>query len=392
MKEIENEGSEERYEKKPNGCKRGVRSDGDSREFKKWIGRDSNTWYEMTNAFTRLSDYEIPIRRMFSEKSNMFPSEYTIDLISTKSKINDYIKKYSSGLIATRERNGSQNKNVSYGFYLDKKKILCYLSTSIMSDNERTNNSFVLVFDAKDKQIQKKIDEIKKLEVKSEKENGCLYILAQQQGSFYLSPHKITKPEIDFSCNYNDDFKPIHDLIIDKLSTDNSKGLVLLHGNAGTGKTTYIRYLIHQLKKRVIYIPPSMTNVISDPSLIKSFLEWSNSILVIEDAENVLMKRTQNSTQAVSNILNLTDGLLSDCANIQIVATFNTDVLNIDEALLRKGRLIAKYEFKPLSEDRVKILSKKLGVNIDSSRTLADIYNAEEMSFTKEKSKIGFKK
>jgi len=118
---------------------------------------------------------------------------------------------------------------------------------------------------------------------------------------------------------------------------------------------------------------------------------------VIEDAENVLIKRDGHSSQAIANILNLTDGLLSDCVNIQIVATFNTPIQNIDEALLRKGRLIAKYEFTQLSKERTMLLSKKLGAEVPWNTssmpmgTLADIYNSADESFANKQTKIGFK-
>lgn len=64
--------------------------------------------------------------------------------------------------------------------------------------------------------------------------------------------------------------------------------------------------------------------------------------------------------------------------------------MNIDEALLRKGRLIAKYEFKELEEKRALKLCKKLGVENNGKQVLTDIYNANEASFIKEKRKIGF--
>lgn len=223
-------------------------------------------------------------------------------------------------------------------------------------------------------------------------EKRCLNILIQTPSGFELNPIEVKCPDIDFDLNYNPDFKPIHDVILERLSEDKSKGLVLLHGKAGTGKTNYIRYLINHLKKKVIYIPPNMTNSISDPSLIKFFINHSNSILVIEDAENVLMKRASNSTQAIANILNLTDGLLSDCTNIQVIATFNSDILSIDEALLRKGRLIAKYEFGELESEITEKLAIKIGSDIRGKKVLADIYNSKDESFSNKKEQIGFNK
>ena len=125
---------------------------------------------------------------------------------------------------------------------------------------------------------------------------------------------------------------------------------------------------------------------------IKTLLNCPNSILLIEDGENILSKRNGNSNQAISNLLNLSDGLLSDCANIQIVATFNTNIANIDEALLRKGRLIARYEFKELELDVAQQLGKSLNVEITEPCTLAEIYNKKDQTFNVNQNPIGFKK
>jgi hypothetical protein len=52
--------------------------------------------------------------------------------------------------------------------------------------------------------------------------------------------------------------------------------------------------------------------------------------------------------------------------------------------LLRKGRLIAKYEFRELEVDKARRLASKLGLNHDLDRpmTLTDIYNMDEQGFT----------
>ena len=62
----------------------------------------------------------------------------------------------------------------------------------------------------------------------------------------------------------------------------------------------------------------------------------------------------------------------------QIIATFNCDLTSIDPALLRKGRLIANYEFNQLDVDSAKTLSEKLGfgtAGVTGPMTLAEIYN-----------------
>jgi predicted AAA+ superfamily ATPase len=45
-------------------------------------------------------------------------------------------------------------------------------------------------------------------------------------------------------------------VIQQRLRKKEDKGIVLLHGLPGTGKTTYLRYLIGRIKKRVLFVSP----------------------------------------------------------------------------------------------------------------------------------------
>jgi len=134
---------------------------------------------------------------------------------------------------------------------------------------------------------------------------------------------------------------------------------------------------------------------LSEPSIIPFLMEHKNSILIIEDAEKVISDREINGSSAgVSNILNITDGILGDCLNIQIVATFNMKKEKIDKALLRKGRLICEHKFTPLSVENSNKLLKHLGKTktVDKPTSLADIYHIDEdLARVENKIQIGFK-
>jgi ATP-dependent 26S proteasome regulatory subunit len=192
----------------------------------------------------------------------------------------------------------------------------------------------------------------------------------------------IKPTNIDIPLNYGEGFVKIHEKIVSRLNEDKGKGLVLLHGLPGTGKTNYIRHLCGQLNKEIIFIPPFMADSIASPDFITFLLEHTNSILVIEDAEKVVLDRDGDgsSRQGVSNLLNITDGLLSDCLSIQIIATFNTSRDRIDKALLRKGRLIAEWKFDALSVEDSNKLLKSIGREdvSDKPLTLTEIYNMDE--------------
>ena len=59
-------------------------------------------------------------------------------------------------------------------------------------------------------------------------------------------------------------------MIRTRLSQKNDKGIVLLHGLPGTGKTTYLRYLIGKIKKRVLFVSPSVAGNLMNPDFIES--------------------------------------------------------------------------------------------------------------------------
>ncbi|GHT54490.1 hypothetical protein AGMMS49982_19260 [Bacteroidia bacterium] len=208
-------------------------------------------------------------------------------------------------------------------------------------------------------------------------------LLVNERSGLDTKEMEINKPKLAIEDNYNDDLLPIHETILKRLSKKNDKGLVLLHGKPGTGKTSYIRYLISKTKKDIIFLPPNMAAAITDPGLMSVLIDHPNSIFVIEDAENIIMDRNKTGGSSVSALLNLADGLLSDCLNIQIICSFNTDLSRIDNALLRKGRLIAKYEFLELAQPKAQALSDKLGFSskIDKPMTLTAIYNQDEADF-----------
>lgn len=229
-------------------------------------------------------------------------------------------------------------------------------------------------------------------------------IISRGNSGFFLNEIRMeNNVSSELNLHYGEKFTEFHEKLLDRL-VDTNKGLSLLHGDPGTGKSSYIRKLIFDLKqrtnKKIIIVPNNLIAFLVDPEFNTFLLETIESyqyddefsdefdeedtitkgiILILEDAESVLLKReVGDSNQGTSNILNLTDGLLNDIFGIQIIATYNTGDDNIDPAIKRSKRLIAKRNFKKLSIENGKKLAEFIGIDpllIKTAMSIADIYS-----------------
>ena len=264
------------------------------------------------------------------------------------------------------------------------------------------NETYVLYRNGNEAEVEKFTEELKKSYKKPTLPPNNVYTVAYENG-FYLNklPTKDFS-QLDILKNYNDDFVNENEIIKKFVEADNESGLIILHGDKGTGKSTYIRHLISSYpEKKFVYIPANLVSMLSQPNFSSFLMTLQDHIIILEDCEEAIKDRKSNgSPAAVSLLLNLTDGLLSDGLGLKFICTFNDDVKNIDAALLRRGRLISKYEFKPIDTEKANTLLEELygekfdqgeyeiSPTTDKPLSLADIYHFYEASYEKERRKI----
>ena len=155
-------------------------------------------------------------------------------------------------------------------------------------------------------------------------------LVVQGRQNLELKGMEIKRTRLDIGLFYGEEFKAVDELIRKRLNARKDKGIVLLHGMPGAGKTTYLRYLIGKIKKRVLFLSPSVAGNLMNPEFIQLLTHNPDSVLIIEDAENVIMDRKLTQASSVSNLLNISDGLLADFLNVQLICTFNSPLTLID--------------------------------------------------------------
>jgi hypothetical protein len=347
-----------------------------------YIVNQTNNWPTL---YEYISGYSFNIAQMTEWLTNWsFKEVYTIDYTSIKKTTSNKI----FAKLATNENGDTVATIIKFNPFTDTKKASIeedeYNEAGITLYSNYSRSGYDII----------KAELFKLLKKKPKKENNISLIVQTRHG-YDTQTFDLPKQQLDLDYNYGSSFLPIHDKILKTLNQKKGKGLVLLHGEPGTGKTHYLKYLASKIKdKKVMFVPPYLVDFITSPEMTPFLIENSDSILFIEDAERVITDRDANGANGVSNILNLTDGILGDILNIQIVATFNMDRKKIDTALLRKGRLIAEHKFDKLSTDDANKLIKHLKMDhvVTENMTLTEIYNLQEVEYKSEepKRKIGF--
>lgn len=205
-----------------------------------------------------------------------------------------------------------------------------------------------------------------------EEKHGTVKILINAGNSLAFSEignlgHLINKD------TYNDDVIESYYKIIKELSAEKPMGrLTIINGPPGGGKTYMLRSLISECPPHVhkIILPSNMVSSLDGPSITPVLLNLRENdtmaglqppiVFFIEDADECLVTRDRGNMSSVSTLLNLCDGIVGQLLDIRIVATTNADKLDIDEALLRPGRLSSHLEINYLTKEKALNLYAKL--------------------------------
>jgi ATPase family associated with various cellular activities (AAA) len=344
---------------------------------------------KIINANQVFDDTFLDAKMLYLYCYNALPSQNYIGQVNGEKAFTAFRKEFAADIKQVHEYKWYKSKKRKYAF--ERTVVIMQHNCIVEFDeyyceffHDNTHPDFV-------EKLTKLVGRFKE---RKKKEPLEINLIVNDHGTLRLRAVEIKKTKLDLSLFYEDDLRAVDETIRKRLSQDNDKGIVLLHGLPGTGKTTYLRYLVGRLKKRVMFLSPSVAGNLVNPDFIELLVNNPNTVLIIEDAENIIMDRRYSNSASVSNLLNISDGLLADFLNVQLICTFNNSLTMVDHALLRKGRLIAKYEFGKLSTEKAKRLSLHLGhaTAITEPMTIAEIANPhEKKEEVKSNEVIGFR-
>jgi len=151
-----------------------------------------------------------------------------------------------------------------------------------------------------------------------------------------LATQYITLSKTDQTHIYPELYPTVDINILNNNFRDSREKILILYGDPGVGKTTFIKHMLYTgFYKTIGYIKD--TNAMKNGEFWAMASSTNYDLLIFDDLDNALGPRENNDDNSfINNLLSYSDGIITK--SCKVVITTNQPIERIDSALIRPGR------------------------------------------------------
>lgn len=292
------------------------------------------------------------------------PNKISIYHNYNSSEFHSHISKLSKDIVSTKEVIPTGCESIVNEKYFVKLSDYSYISyIQYDKDTDKEVITDVIIYTINDSDIEELLKNIDNFKIDYQQNQEYKFnLLSINTEGLYLEPTDIINSDYDnFDLYYNDSVIKQMNKVLKSIKSK-KKGLTIIYGQRGTGKTTLSTYISSLIDKICIFVPSNMIDVSVNSNDFRNLIKkYKQSTIVIDDCEIFFSNAYTKSNIFTNNLIQMVDGVTSDSDNLHIFIILNVDdITYVDPTLLECNNLIDVLYIDKLKKEKVEILSKHL--------------------------------